>query len=92
MGHLLKLKYALGTHECTVVRILALTSVPFRPTMVQMPNSALFATKRIIYSASKISNQACYCKSTSSDACVSNICMLCFISKVGVAAINCCLL
>ncbi len=45
MGHLLKLKYALGTLE--YARILASTSVPFIPTMDQMPNLALIKTKRI---------------------------------------------
>jgi hypothetical protein len=34
MGHLLKLKY---THSVSQLRILASASVPFRPTMVQMP-------------------------------------------------------
>jgi hypothetical protein len=44
MGHLLKLKYALGTLECAS---LASTSVPFRPTTVLMPKLALIETKRI---------------------------------------------
>jgi hypothetical protein len=45
MGHLLKLKCALGTVNA---RILASTSVPFRPTTMQkLPNLALIETKRI---------------------------------------------
>jgi hypothetical protein len=36
---------ALGKHR--YVHILASKSVPFRPTMVQMPNLALFETERI---------------------------------------------
>ncbi len=43
MGRLLKLKYALVTLE---LRILASTSVPFRPTTVQIPNLALIETKK----------------------------------------------
>jgi hypothetical protein len=44
MGHLLKLKYTLGTLD---VRNLASTSVPFRFTMAQSPNLTLIETKRI---------------------------------------------
>jgi hypothetical protein len=44
MEHLLKLKYA---HCVSQVRISASASVPFRPTMVQMPNLALIEKKRI---------------------------------------------
>jgi hypothetical protein len=38
MGHLLKIKYV---DSRVNVNILASTSVPFRPTMVQVPNLAL---------------------------------------------------
>jgi hypothetical protein len=41
MGHL-KQKYA---HKVSLVRILASTSIPFRPTTVKMPNLALIETK-----------------------------------------------
>jgi hypothetical protein len=44
MGHLLKIKYALGTVECAYF---GFKSVPFRPTTVQMPKLALIETKRI---------------------------------------------
>ncbi len=41
MGHLLKIKYAPGTLEKLIVRILASKSVPFMLTTVLMPNLAL---------------------------------------------------
>ncbi len=44
MGHLLKIKYALGTVECAYF---GFKSVPIRPTTVKMPNLALIDTKRI---------------------------------------------
>jgi hypothetical protein len=44
MGHLLKLKYALGNLN---VRILVSIGIPFRPTTVPMLNLALSETKRI---------------------------------------------
>jgi len=48
MGHMLKLKCS---HSLQNLRILSSTSVPFRPTTVQMPNLALVETKRITVQA-----------------------------------------
>jgi hypothetical protein len=44
MGQLLKVKFALGTLAMRM-RNLASTSVPFRPTAIQMPNFVLIETK-----------------------------------------------
>ena len=47
-GTLLEAKICTKTHiQVSQVRVLASTSVPFRPTTVQMPNLALIETKRV---------------------------------------------